>query len=330
VSYRKYFSELAISFYSHGVLLVHPKHIQNIDKTSGEVLDIANSCHIYFIVKRPKVSFVPGSFFISNDRMEGKLSYVSSGKRKETRFSFFGEPNFESVKVSEYPHNNMYLIKEGKIISSSPAHLICMICNELDDESLRDLEVVYVGMSYGDGERTAKDRLKSHSTLQKVLTDINYDDPESEALIVMAEYASPQALIHFDGRDTDTDIENDRDIMDDLHKQQEEITEELKILLVEAGLIRYFQPKYNEKYKANFPMHNHRILNEVYEIDFGALSVEVNTEEINARLYSKSVGVGYHHIAHYDLHDIDERKSFFNFSEGKGGTSAKDFSGPFI
>jgi len=327
---RKHITELALGFYSDGLLLLHPKDIGKIDEHPKEYIQLANDCHIYFIVKRPRIAFVPGSIEISDEKTTGKFKYVKDGVLTESEFWLLGKPNADVIEISDYPHSKLIAKTNGEVVFSLPAHLLSMICDHVEDRSIRDLDVVYIGMSYADGNRSAKERLLSHSTLQQVLADMNSDAPDMEALIVMAQYVQPQTFITFDGRDKTLKLEDDRDVVADLQKQQAKVTKDLQIALIEAGLIRYFQPPYNDKYKERFPHPTHKILKEVYEIDFGALTVEINTEEIAGRLFSKSRKPGYHHIASVDLHDPTTRRSFFNLMNVATGSNAPDRSGPIF
>jgi hypothetical protein len=325
---RKHITELALGFFSSGILLVHAKDIKKVAGESQEKVTLANNCHIYLVVKRPRLSYVPGSIVVGDFKTTGKMQYSKNGVSHEVDFSLDGKPNADSVQVSEYPHSNMLLMRDGKIGFTAPAHITSMICDYISDLSVRDLQVQYVGMSYADGNRSAVDRLQSHSTLQQVLADLSYDSPESEILLLLVEYEPPQTIITFDGRDKSLQLENDRDVVSDLRRQQQEITKDLQIALIEASLIKYFQPSYNEKYKKRFPHPTQKILEEVYSIDFGGLTVEINTEDINAKLLSNSREAGYHHIGSFDLHDLAIRRSFFNIMNLSSGSDADDHSGP--
>jgi len=260
---RKYFTELALNFFSGAVLLVHPKDIAKVDRERREIVDAANRCHIYLIVTRPRPRFVPGSIEIGNGQTRGKFAYVKDGVAMETDFSFRGEATVDRVEISEYPHRILSLIRDGKGAFEIPAHHASLLADHLGDPSLRDLCVVYVGMSFGDGNRSAKDRLLSHSTLQQVLADLTAESPDSEALLIMVEYVAPKAMISFDGHDMSLRDKEDRDVMADLQQVQNSITEELETRLIEAGLIRYFRPRYNDKYKQYFPSATQKILDEV-------------------------------------------------------------------
>lgn len=325
---RKHITELALSFFSNAILILHPKDLDNIEKNHPEHAAIAEDCHIYLIVKRPRVSFVPNSIVVGPTRTNGKLNYRRDGVALETSFFLEGKPNADELRVSPYPHQKLSLIKNGKELTSIPAHLLSLMCDQVDDSAIRDMEVEYVGMAYAEGRRSARDRLLSHSTLQKVLADLNNDAPDDEALIIMAQFEPPKTIISFDGRDKTLKEKDDRDVIADLKKQKDMITEHLQIALIEAGLIRYFQPRYNDVYKKRYPNPSQQILKRVYEIDFGALSVELDTESINVRVFSKTRSVGFHHLASVDLHDNQARRSFFNIMNVEKGYDAKDYSGP--
>ena len=326
---RKFITEIAFNLVSQGVMITHPKDIAKIDTQSQEITELAENCHIYLIAKRPRLGFVVDSVNSNGEVTNGKMYYHKAGVRNEINFSMLGSPN-GVIKYSEYPHNSITIQNDKDAFGPLPAYLISIICDDISEKKLRDLEVVYVGMSYGEGNRSAKDRLKSHSTLQQVLADLSADEPEYEALLIMVEYAPPISFITFDGRDKSLNIDDDRDVIEDLRNQEKLIDEKTEIALAEAGLIKYFAPRYNDKYKNNFPDKAHAITESLYHIDFIGFVVEIDTEDINIRLFSESREPGFHHIASYDLHDPNIRKSFFNILESSSSYSAEDHSGPMF
>ena len=172
-----------------------------IDGLGQEMIDLANQCHIYLIVTHPRPRFVPGSIEVGSGKTKGRFAYVKDGIATETDFSFTVEANADKLEISDYPHRMLSLIRNGESFASIPAHHASLLSDHLGDSSLRDLCVVYVGMSFGDGNRSAKDRLMSHSTLQQVLADLTAESPDSEALVIMVQYVPPKAMISFDGHD---------------------------------------------------------------------------------------------------------------------------------
>jgi hypothetical protein len=326
---RNHVTEIAFNLASQGTLIIHPKDIWKIDDYSQEASELASDCHIYLIVKRPRLGFIPNSITWTDGVSTGKMYYHRQGERREVEFKMVGGLD-EKIEYSTYPHSTITLGNEKNRSGPIPAHVISLICDEIDDESLRDLEVVYVGMSYGDGNRSAKDRLKSHSTLQQVLADMNADEPENEALLVLVQYAPPFSVISFDGQDKSLKIEDDRNVINDLQRHSELIDGKTEIALAEAGLIKYFKPRYNDKYKNNFPDKAHSVTKSLYDIDFIAFVVELDTEDIHIRLFSEHRNPGFHHVANYDLHDPEIRKSFFNLLESSSSRSAEEISGPIF
>jgi hypothetical protein len=324
---RKHAVELALDFFSRGVLVVHPKDLSGLSEMDGAIAELARACHIYLIVTRPRLRFAPGSVVVGPDHTTVNFRFTRDGAEREATLTLVGSPNADSVEVSSYPHTNLLLLKDGVPVHVLPAHMLSFVGDGLTDRSIRDLEVVYVGMAYGEGDRSATDRLLSHSTLQQVLADLNGESPDTEALVVMAEYEPPLFVMSIDGRSKTSPENADRNV-GAAFSQAEEISEELRIALIEAGLIRHFQPGYNEKYKFRYPHPSHKILEEIYSIDFGALTVEIDTEVINARLFSKVQPPGFHHAASVDLHDPQTRQSFFNIMNVPDGPTAADHSGP--
>lgn len=308
--------------------MLHPKDIDRLDKEKPETKDLAEQCNIYLIGKRKRLTYIPDSVRIDKNSLSGIFSFTDKGNAKSAEFRFDGSNIADEVEVSPYPHSKLTLRSRGEVAGTLPAHIASFMCDYLGDSSLRDVEVVYVGMSYGAGSRSAKDRLQSHSTLQKVLSDMNHDFPEDEALILMVEYDEPQYFLSFDGRDKSLSLEADRNVVADIRENRKKLSRKLQISLAEAALIKYFQPNYNKVYKQTFPSHSQKILRELYRSDVGALTVELNTEDLNVKTFSCARGCGLHHIANYDLFDITRRASFFNLGAVGKGLQAKATSGP--
>ncbi|HCT03770.1 MAG TPA: hypothetical protein DIW86_00185 [Pseudomonas sp.] len=326
--HKKRFTDLSLGFYSNGSLILHPANIEKINNEPDEIKELADNCHIYLIVSRPRASYLPGSIVLENGVLTGILRCTVHGVEHQVAFTTEIGEGFE-VKELQYPFVSLRFeyFENPDEWFSIPAHLMS-IGAKLSDKILSDLEVEYVGMSYAGGKRSAKDRLLSHSTLQAVMADMNRDQPDREVMVVLERYEPPQVFVLMNGRDKSLNPDEDRDIVVDINRAQNEISKDLQICLVEAGLIKYFQPKYNDIYKKRFPHPSHEILKEVYSIDFGAVTVEINSEDLNVRLGSVARKAGFHHIANFDLHDPDVRTSFFNVMNVEGGPDAERFSGP--
>lgn len=327
---RKHVTELTINFVSKTAMTLHAADIGRLEQEPAELVQAAERCHIYLIAKRPRVWFVPDSLVVTSQRTTGRLAYSRQGQISEVNFVMEGAlPEWcDAVSIDGYPHARLLMSYHGEQKKVIPAHQFILF-SDLSDPTIRDLTIEYVGMAYGDGSRSAKDRLLSHATLQAVLGDINRSEPDAQAIVVMVEFWPPQVIISMDGRDETLDVANDRDAFSDIERTERELDEEARIRIIEAALIRYFSPPYNDTYKQKFPLPTHKILSELYQIDYSAIAVELNTEGINLRLQSMSQRAGYHHLVTLDLHDPSVRRSFFDALNG-GVMNANSTSGPIF
>jgi hypothetical protein len=281
-----------------------------IDPKSAQVAEV---CHIYLICRRPATSYDPDSFKFDGSRISGKLVYKIEGKSQELPFDvpFQLLDGAVSVQVSAYPHRSVEsCLPNGECVRHVPATL--MAAAVAPNGILRQFEVLYVGQAYAEGRRSALDRLKSHSTLQKILADVLHKMPDDEIMLLTFEYPGYDVVASLDGTDK-TAIRDETDAARFPNIIDNPLTEHQKICLAEAGLIRYFTPPYNEIYKESFPAADQKILAECYAVDFSALIVEIDTEELGMELYSEKVAASGHHMAKFDLIDPTARRSFFTF-----------------
>ena len=282
----------------------------------GEVeAEIAALCHIYLICKRPATWFEPLTFKYQDNRVSGHLAYKVQGKTHREPFGFkIGLADGATmVRLDPYPHRQIISYDDkGESYRHWPSNVISV---QQGSDVFRELEVLYVGQAFGEGNRSAIDRLRSHSTLQKILAEAQYKNPDDEIVLLTFEYPQYRIIAMMDGANK-TAIRDERDdsrfdsILDNpLSKHQQ-------ICLAEAGLIRYFAPEYNEIYKASFPALDQKILAECQMLDFSGLIVEIDTAGVGLSLRSPAVPTDMHHIAKFDLIDPKDRQSFFTFGDG--------------
>jgi hypothetical protein len=230
--------------------------------------------------------------------------------------------------VSAYPHRELIGFDEDNEPAVRwPASMISFQA-DTKDRTINDFEVLYVGQAFGDGTRTAFERLKSHQTLQKILADIHATSPDDEIMLFLFEYEPAKVHIQMDGIAKDAIISGDEDLMH-LHSVLDQpLTQREEISIAEAGLIWYFSPSYNIKLKGGHPNDELKLLTSCYNLDMAGLIVEINTEEFPARLWTENRMPGHHHIAQFDLHDPAIRRTFFSLVDGKGKMSILKLSGP--
>lgn len=325
---RKYFTESMVNLHTSIVCALTPENLHI--KPNAEQASIFAQCHIYLICRRPAVAFDPGSFSFEPPLAQGYLTRKINGKESRSSFKAkLGTVPGGSLSVAPYPHRT--ILEHDTTGNETGIHFpISLICHisELEDEDIRNFEVVYVGQAFGKGGRSAFERLKNHSTLQRILAESAANRPDDELMLFLFKYEPYQIISMMDGITKDGE-KGDQDTEHFISLLKNPLSRKQQIALAEAGLIRYFRPEYNIVYKENFPNENQTILDQCYKLDFSALSVEINTEDVRSRLWSPSVDLGVHHIAKFDLHDIAKRRSFFSFVDLDGRQHLMNEGGPF-
>jgi hypothetical protein len=285
-------------------------------KMTAKQQEISENCHIYLITKIPSLRFSPESFKYENGAISGHILYKVKGEPRKIAFHerFPLLDGAIELRLSEYPHREIQTFDaDGNEIRFFPANHFQLHSNS---NELRHLEVLYIGQAYGNGSKSAFDRLKSHSTLQKILAEIQYNSPDDEANVLMFEYEPYRIFSQFNGRvkADERELHIDEKRFERIHKNL--LTQYQQICLTEAALIRYFQPRYNKDFKNNFPSKKHKTLKACYDLDFSALAVEINTDELGFYLFSDIAPPKDHHISQIDLVGHENRVGFLYTFDG--------------
>ncbi|MGI9054834.1 MAG: hypothetical protein ACR2F2_03420 [Pyrinomonadaceae bacterium] len=271
----KYNPEIILSFTSVDRFIFRVSDIEELENIPDELKYRLAVCHIYLICKRPRLTLIPKSIKVTDDRIFFIVEYRLFGvvHIKEVSLSkkhFFDEEvRFE---VSTYPHREIltYDDSENHISTTLIANYVHLF-DGIPDE-VKNLEVLYVGKGLKD---SAKDRLEKHSTLQKILADINSNEPDYEVFALVYSFERPKKnLMAF----TDTKPENAREKFEEFIRKAKSYnpTVNEQIAIIEATLISYFvTTKYNSHY-VDFPNKEVKILDEIYEVDFAAVTVLID------------------------------------------------------
>ena len=319
---KRHLSEYALLLVSSRFILIPAHQINSGGLMQDGAKDISDKCHIYLICRKPSLYYDPKYFFFDKNSgsVAGRIAYRKNGI--ENSVPFLGRIELVDgavdVKLDGYPHREFKTIDcNGNSTRSFPALLVVMENKlHLNNRDLSCLDVMYIGQAFGQGDRSALDRLKSHSTFQKILADAQYGYPDDEVILLGFEYEEIRVIMHLDGINPAKHREDGGRFFNIRNNPP---TEQQVVSLVEAGLIRYFQPEYNKIYKNNFPDNTYKILEACYKLDFSGLVVEIDTTELSLTLGSGVVEESDHHVCKYDLVSHENRWSFFLSGPGKGG-----------
>lgn len=319
---RKNYLEGNLIIFSDEPTIILPEYLYNMNNNINDELQISiNNSNIYLIAKRNRISFCPQRVFLNSGVLSLVIqSFDSTGINIIDEDVFHFPLNFipEQVRISPFPHKELILKIDGKEVIHNINQIVAKA--NLKINTNLGLEVMYVGQAFGNnGERNALDRLSSHSTFQKILVEMRRHEPLSEIFILLYSFGWSKRMLTSDGC---VQYPIDKPIDEDFHWNNimnMEISRKNRIALAEAGLIRYFMPKYNEDYKNTFPSKKHEILKEALDLDFTDLTVEISSANMNVQLYTNTQSqhnVLQHepfvHIAKFPLYNQNERDCFLH------------------
>lgn len=318
---RKYLSEFGINVFTSFKNIIPVEHL-------GTVKD-GKSYHIYSIMATPKMRIKHESIIQKKDRLQIQIEEQIEDKFKEIKVrDIVLHPELDHSKIEitcKYPYNNMLFdIKDNvwwsKYGTNKKNRKFLVDAQFIVDmsgiRSIWELEILYIGQAFGkDGERLATDRLKSHSTLQKILTDYNTLHPDKRIYIFLYEF-TPQMQMSFDGLSGVYSTSRE----DDEKHFNEVINNPLKynqvINITEAAMINYFKPPYNVNFVENFPDVDHKGYAQYYDLDYNNLVVEIDLEfdgNYDVELWSETSRIrNSWDFIKYDLHNDPKRKSMYD------------------
>lgn len=314
---QKYFTEVALLQATNGVWLIKPAEFERIEMVPREVRNLMEECHIYFVCQRPRIRVSTASY-----REEKGIRIILNVTSAVDTTTSLGtlipneklSPEVTSVNIME--NGAYFALSDGKkdLTPRIPPDFLIPLVRKRHPE-LAKLEVLYIGQSYDCiGERSIIDRLKSHNTLQKVLSEQSHNSWWMEPLIILFSYDQPQLIAKMDGHGEpqiigDEDRERFKSIVDDPLSNAQLVT------IAEASLIKYFKPHYNVHFKESYPTSKMEHLRDAYRLDYNAIVTEIDTEDIFMSTFTECQEPREHHIVQFELHDRSERLSFFELSK---------------
>jgi hypothetical protein len=274
--------------------------------------DLPAEPHIYLVGRRPRISIDPDSIKIEPQIITGRFFKHVQDKKVGIPFKAPHEFGRTDLTVSsDYPFTEVsFTTPDGERVLTGKTAILLGMFGPMYWEHL-DLEVLYVGQSYGDGgNRNAVQRLQRHSTLQGIYAEAIRNSPDQDIWLILLCFKR-YMLASFDGitKNYQTSEEENDEHLEAVITNP--VTQQQEVNFTEAALIKYFRPEYNVKYKDTFPSPAHSTYEQCYAIDLNMVSVEVQTEELRLRLWSQTASPQWVHIAKFLLHNEEERRYMF-------------------
>lgn len=231
-----------------------------------QVSDIKNysanfNPHLYFILGIPRWYFkkVRSCFF---DRTKVKYTVISEdGTEYSNTFRLTDKKgNLLKINKLEISRDSLFLTINGTEKYSATN---IMLNNK---NFIPAFKILYIGQAKGnDFNRFAQDRLKSHSTLQNILSQIIDSRIIYDIKVLLLSTSEVKVATTMDsGKFATISAEEILDFPD----------ESSHINLIEAKLINYFKPEFNEKFKNWYvPEEHHKSYDDYYKKKFNSMVI---------------------------------------------------------
>ncbi|MBY5868734.1 hypothetical protein [Rhizobium leguminosarum] len=296
------------------------------------LLEGLSKYQIYFILRRPRISIVPGTLHYDGEFL--RLQVIAQVKDQFERFEVNGTlPDFSGLLPAgwvptkiwaddQYPSSIIYIqadcLSEGEAVEYTLTDFLMM--NGVHRPDLEHFSVDYIGHSLGKGGvKGAIERLvgksgkrSSHEHLQKILVELNSKHPDQEAFVALFSFEGQRRLVAGGATQFAPVHQFDDDPERVFRFIDHPISRSARIKLAEASLIRYFRPKYNDRYKDSFPQRSHRILDTIREIDMTGLLVGFSTDQPAALFYTETIKASHSHQVFHKIRDDEDRASILD------------------
>ncbi|WP_145580020.1 hypothetical protein [Yersinia vastinensis] len=315
---RKFVTEFCLNYMNSYTTMISAQQLLSDGTLTSEQAEMVSKCNIYIIAARPMPYFKQETIKHEKNQLSGVLAWRIDGKENEMEFNDYKWTlEDDAIKIDcQYPNREIISKNESgaEVTHVSSSFLASYFSKKYFDSfhELNSYEVLYIGQALGkQGNRSAYERLKSHSTLQQILAQVGYKYPDKEIMIYMYEFNNANMYTSIDGRakNADKSAKNEERL---IHAIKNPPSKSQKIGLIEAGLIRYFQPEYNEHFKIAFPSTKHRVLQSCRNLDVTGLAIEIDCTDMIYSLYSSTISTNDHHLAQIDLVSESKRLSFFS------------------
>lgn len=235
--------------------LLNPSEINSISKGYNP--------HLYMILGIPKWYIKKANLIEGNSKIDIEL-------QSEDGFSYKNTLKFIDKRVQKLRNiNSIKITKDSRflVVDGTEKYQATDIMWNFCKEFIPSCEILYIGKAHGNkNDRTAKERLSSHSTVQKILSDssdlkINYDIKVLVFSIIESKVATTLGDVSISGLSVEdiADFPNEKNL----------------ISLVEAKLINYFKPRYNQTFtKGEVPKLSDKSYSDYFIKQFNSMTID--------------------------------------------------------
>ncbi|MEB7675195.1 hypothetical protein [Staphylococcus equorum] len=263
--------------YVNGEAFIYPEQLYNTEEIQSDRINDFNLYFICYVNALRVVNIDNNMFTIEIEDKSTDKSYFINIKELEIFIEFrkrYGKI-IECIEKSDDDKCILITFESSENKVKIPIFILLMHYHYNDNiEDVFTFDILYIGQSKGrNKKRNALERLKNHETLQEITIKNNQRNKDIIICLFSATNKIYSEHINF------------------IHKDvSKPMTKEQTINIAESGLINYFKPLYNEKFKNGvFPKENLKAHKNLFEnaylavilnIDFSNYSIEFKGNRI--------------------------------------------------
>lgn len=212
----------------------------------------------------------------------------------------------QEVKVvSEYPYNQFEIVDEegSRLLCGKAAYYPEheLFYNQVKNKELLDYEILYIGQSVlSKNKIPVVDRISKHSTFQKILQDNEQYRPDTELFSFFFSFKQDALLDIAEEFPAEDQLKFNMDFIPNYLNPSNKWVKQ-NVSLLEAALINYFKPKYNDKFVKYSPSKKHSSFGGVCNLNLSKVSILFGLENFHPRFYTDEVGRKSEHIIEYKI-----------------------------
>lgn len=258
--------------------------------------------YLYCILGKNRITINHQSVSFTDNLI--KTEFLIQNKNEFIKEQIDFKHNYTGLKevkvVSEFPFNQFKIIdEEGScLIGGKSTYFLERVeaYEQVKNKDLLDYEILYIGQSVVSGNNVpVLDRTIKHETYQKVLEDYIQSYPDKEVFSFFLSFKQDARIDFPEAVDEDVRaifIKNyTKNYLTPTSKEVKQ-----NVTLLEAALINYFKPTYNDKFVDHSPNKKHESFSGVSEMNLDKVNVLFGVENFLPRLYTTTVGRKEEHL----------------------------------
>lgn len=277
-------------------------HYQILRRDEFEIADLSGHfeperrAYLYCILSKNRITINHEYADFTDSHI--KTEFIIQNKNQFLKEQIDFKHNYTGLQevkvVSDFPHSQFKIVDEAgsSLIFGKAAYFpeLEEAYEQVKNKELLDYEILYIGQSVlSKSKIPVVGRITKHPTFQKILEDYNQFHPDKELFSFFFSFKQDVLL---DIPEEVTQEERANFIAGFQKNYLNPTSKEVKqnVTLLEAALINYFKPSYNDKFVEHSPNKKHDSYRGVSNLNLDKVNVLFGMENLLPRLFTNEVG----------------------------------------